>query len=132
MPSNLEIVKSIYADWERGDFSSADWAAPDIDFAMVGGLIEGRWKGIAEMTDAWAAMLTAYDHLQAVSDEFRELDDDRVLVFLRNEGRGRESGIEIGPISTKAANVFRIRDGKVTELTLYWSRDRAIDELGLT
>ena len=132
MSANLDLVKSIYAAWEKGDFGSADRADPEIDFAMAGGLIEGRWKGIDEMADAWGAMLAAYDALIAVPEEFRELDEERVLVFLTNAGRGRESGIEIGPISTRAANVFKVRDGKVTELTLYWSRERALEELDLS
>jgi ketosteroid isomerase-like protein len=129
---NLDLIKSIYAAWERGDFSSADWADPEIDFAMVGGLIEGRWKGVAQMSEAWAAMLRAWEDLRAVPDGFRELDRDRVLVFLRNEGRGKGSGIDVGEISTKAANLFRIRDGKVISLTLYWDRARAIADLGLS
>jgi ketosteroid isomerase-like protein len=124
---NLDLVKSIYAAWEQGDFSSADWA----DYAMVGGLSSGSWKGVAEMREAWVAMLRAWDHLRAVPEEFRELDDGRILVLLRNEGRGKGSGIEIGGISTKAANVFEIRDGKVTGLTLYWDRNRALAEFGL-
>jgi ketosteroid isomerase-like protein len=128
---NLDLVRSIYAEWGQGDFSSADWADPEIEFAMVGGLIEGRWRGVAEMSEAWAAMLRAWDDLRAVPDEFRELDGDRVLVLLRNEGRGKGSGIDVGEISTKAANVFEIRDGKVTSLTLYWDRNRALADLGL-
>jgi ketosteroid isomerase-like protein len=129
---NLDLIKSIYAAWERGDFSSADWADPEIEFAMVGGLIEGRWRGVAQMSEAWAAMLRAWEDLRAVPDGFRELDRGRVLVFLRNEGRGKGSGIDVGEISTKAANLFRIRDGKVTSLTLYWDRGRAIADLGLS
>ncbi len=132
MSSNLDLVKSIYADWERGDWTSAEWADPEIEFGMVGGLVEGSWTGVAEMGNAWATMLDAWEDLTANPEEFRELDSGRVLVFLTNEGRGKGSGIEIGGISTKAANVFEVQNGRVTRLTLYWDRNRAIEELGLT
>jgi hypothetical protein len=130
--SNLDLVKSIFADWERGDWSSAHWADPQIEFVMIGGLVEGRWTGVSEMGKAWGAMLSAWDDLKADPDEFRELDDERVLVLLRNQGRGKGSGIDIGGISVKAANLFTISGGKVTSLILYWDRDRAIADLGLT
>jgi ketosteroid isomerase-like protein len=129
--SNLDLVKSIYADWERGDWSSADWADPEIEFVMYGGLNSGTWTGLEEMGEAWAAMLRAWENLRAVPEEIRELEDGRVLVLLRNEGRGRGSGIEVGGISAKSANVFTVSGGKVTRLALYWERDQAISDLGL-
>jgi ketosteroid isomerase-like protein len=129
---NLELVRSILAAWAEGDFGSADWADPEIDFVMHGDLTGGEWEGVDEMGEAWATMLRAWERLRAIPEEIRELDDDRVLVFLRNEGRGRGSGIELQGISTKAANVFTIRDGKVTRLVLYWNREQAIADLGLT
>jgi ketosteroid isomerase-like protein len=128
--SNLELVKSIYADWERGDWGSADWADPEIEFEMIGGLMEGSWTGVADMGNAWGAMLAAWEDLKAIPEEFRELDDERVLVLLQNTGRGRGSGIEIGGISARSANVFTVRNGKVKRLTLYWNRDRALADLG--
>jgi ketosteroid isomerase-like protein len=132
MSPNLDLVKSIYVDWERGDWSSVEWADPEIEFEMVGGLVEGRWKGLRKMSEAWSVMLSAWDDLRAKADEFFDLDDGRVLVLLRNEGRGRGSGIEIGEISTKAANLFTIRDRKVTRLVLYWDRDQATADAGLS
>jgi hypothetical protein len=128
---NLDFVRSIVADWDRGDFSSADWADPEIDFVMRGGLQQGRWKGVDEMSEAWAVMLRAWDHLRAIPDGFREVDEDRVLVYLRNEGRGKGSGIEIGEFATPGANLFTVRGGKVTKLVVYWERAEAIADLGL-
>jgi ketosteroid isomerase-like protein len=128
--SNVDFVKSIYAEWEHGDWSSADWADPEIEFEIVGGLTQGRWKGPEEMSEAWSAMLSAWEDLTANLDDVFELDDGRVLVLLRNHGRGKESGIVIDEISSKSANLFTIRDGKVTRLVLYWDRDQALADLG--
>jgi ketosteroid isomerase-like protein len=128
---NLDLVRSIYADWERGDFSSADWAHPEIEYAVPDGPEPGTWTGIAAMADALHDELKAWEDFRFWSEEYRELDAERVLVIGHHSGRGKTSGVEVGQMQTKVAAVFHIRDGKVTRLVTYWERDRAFADLGL-
>jgi hypothetical protein len=35
--ANVELVRSIIDAWERGDYSSAEWAHPEIEFVWADG-----------------------------------------------------------------------------------------------
>ena len=129
---NVEIVRSIFAAWGRGDFRSAEWAHPEIEFVVADGPAPGSWTGVAAMAEAWREALSAFEDLRAEADEYRALDDERVLVLMHFSGRGKTSGLEVGDIQMKGANLFHVRDGKVTRLVIYWDRERAFADLGLT
>jgi len=131
MSANRDLVRSIYADWERGDFSSADWAHPEIEYVVPDGPEPGTWTGLAAIADALHDELRAWEDFRSWSEEYRELDAERVLVLGHLSGRGKTSGVEVGEMQTKVAAVFHIRDGKVTRLVTYWDRDRALADLGL-
>ncbi len=126
--ANIDLVRSIYATWGRGDFSSVGWADKEIEFVIVGGPDPGSWTGVAGMAEGWRGWLSAWDHYNAEADEYRELDGDRVLVLGRMRGRGKTSGVSV---ETEFANLLWIRDGKVMRLCLYSNRDRALADLGL-
>jgi hypothetical protein len=87
MSANLDLVRSIYADWERGDYSRADWADPEIEFVLADGPDPGRWIGLAGTTAAWRNRLTSANDLRTIADEYRQLDDERVLVLFHHTGR---------------------------------------------
>jgi ketosteroid isomerase-like protein len=75
---------------------------------------------------------SAWEEFSVVPDEFRQLDDERVLVLVHLSARGKTSGLEVGQMRTQGADVFHVRDGKVIRVVVYWDRDRAFADLGLT
>jgi len=129
--ANLDLVRSILADWERGDFSRADWADPAIHYAIVGGPEPGQWTGLADMARAWRNILRAIDDYRVVVDGCREIDNERVLALTRRTGRGKTSGLDFSQMGNQTAAIFHIRDGKVTSFVWYFDRDRALADLGL-
>jgi hypothetical protein len=90
---NLDLVRSIYIARERGDFSSAEWADPEIEFVFFDGPSPGRWKGLAGMAEANRDWLSAWADVRQEVDEYREVDGERVLVLHRFGARGRGAGL---------------------------------------
>jgi ketosteroid isomerase-like protein len=128
--ANLDLVRSIYAGWEHGDFSSSAWADRDIEFAFAGGPDPGEWSGVTEMAEGWRDWLGAWEGFCAQPEEYLVPDSGRVLVLVRNIGRGRTSGVQLKAQSV--ANLFEIRDGKVVRLVIYFDRGRALADVGLS
>jgi ketosteroid isomerase-like protein len=129
MGENLDLVRSIYAAWGRGDFGSADWAHPEIEFGFADGPEPGLWKGREEMSGRYGDWLRGWKGFRAEPERYFVVDEKRILVFVHNSGRGRLSGLEFDQRSV--ANFFEMRDGTVIRLVLYWDRDRALTDLGL-
>ena len=82
------------------------------------------------MSDSVADFLTRIRNA-IKADEYRELDDERVLVLIHWGGRGKTSGLEIEQMRTKGAQLFHVRGGKVTRFVTYWDGERALADLGL-
>jgi hypothetical protein len=78
---NLEILRPIYAAWERGDFTSAEWAHPEIELVVADSFAAGSVTGLAEMAASWHDWLSAWEEYRVEVDEYRELDDERILVL---------------------------------------------------
>jgi hypothetical protein len=131
MSENLDLVRSIYVGWERGDFRRVEWATDNIEWTDVDGLSPGRVVGLKSMAARWRDFVTDWGDFRAEAEEYRELDDERVLVFHRFSGRGKTSGVEVGPTGSKGACLFHVGNAKVMKLLLYANRDRALADLGL-
>ena len=131
MSANLELVRSIFAAWERGDYSSADWADPGIEYIWADGPSPGSWTGRRAMAQSWGDWLRAWEEFLAKADDYRVIDGNRILVLNSFGGRGKTSGVGVGQLMTQGASVWTLHAGRVTRLVLYWNRGRALGELGL-
>jgi hypothetical protein len=129
--ANLELGRSLLADWERGDFTSAEWAGPEIEFTLADGPDPRSWTGIARLAEGWRAFQSACEGFRSEPTAFRELDDEHVLALVRFVGRAKTSGMELGQMQTQQASLPQIRGAKVTRLVLYWGREHALADLGL-
>jgi ketosteroid isomerase-like protein len=83
------------------------------------------------MAEGYREWLIAWEDFHVEADEYRELDDERVLVLVRISGRGKTSGLDLGPMRTKGAHLFHVKGGKVTRLVIYTDPTRALADLGL-
>jgi ketosteroid isomerase-like protein len=124
---NVEIVKGIFARWERGDFSSVDWADPEIEFTMPGPDPKVH-RGIEAMARAWADWLRAFKAFGIEPTEFHDAGD-RVVVGQVFRGEGRGSGLPLDDIT--GACVFTLRDGKVVRFAGYTTIERALADAGI-
>jgi ketosteroid isomerase-like protein len=132
MSANLDLVRSIYAAWERGDWSSVEWAHPEIEFVIPDGPSPNTmWTGLSGMAQGMRDLLSAWEDFRVAAEEYRELDGERVLVLGHNTGRGKGSGLELGQVRTRGACLFHLRSGKVIRVSPYFNRENAFADLGL-
>jgi len=131
MPGDsLDVVRSIYDGWSHGDFRRSDWAHPDIEFGYVGGPEPTVAVGVEAMNAAWLEWLHDWVGFQAEPVEYRVIEPDRILVLVRNRGRGRRSGVEFEERSV--GNYFELEAGLVRRLVIYLDGARALEDLGFS
>jgi hypothetical protein len=83
------------------------------------------------MAQTFREFLGTWDDYRVEVDEYRELDDERVLVLLHASGRGKTSGLNLGQMRTEGATLFHVHAGTVTRLAIYPYRERALADLRL-
>ena len=123
---NVEIVRSIYRAVERGDYSSSEWADPDIEF--VAPHEERPLRGVEAMQRSWRDFLTAWKDFKAEPEEIIDAGE-QVLVVEKVGVRGRGSGAPAEGL--RSASLFTFRDGRVVRLVEYMDRAEALEAVGL-
>ena len=122
MSAHLDLVRSI---WEKGIFSPADWADPEIALdaralpSPTAGLYHGH-EGIRQFLREW---LESFENFHIQAESFREVGDS-IIVGVLLTGRGKTSG---APVDMSRWYVYRIRNGLVIGVALFATEDEALE-----
>jgi ketosteroid isomerase-like protein len=129
---NVEVIRKLYDHLGRGEYFVAPLLDEDFAFARHGealGLLGGEWRGFEDVRAAVLEYLRSWDGLRNELERITDLDDERVLVFERQVGRGRNSGLVM---ERKMGSLFTLRDGKIVRWDTYWERADALEAAGLS
>ena len=131
-PSGSDLTR-LFAD----DAGAADRLAairPHFDAAFefeshaTGGNL-GRGSGLEELAIAWREWMSPFETWWTEIERFVDVDDERVLVLLRDHVRPREGESEIESLG---CNVWTLRDGKVARIDFYPIRSEGLEAAGLS
>ena len=99
--ANVELARSIWAGWERGNFRSVEWAHPEIEMVLADLPGADQRTGLSAMGEGWQEFLSSWEDFRVKADEYRELDHDRVLVLATFGGRGKQSGLDVSRVQMR-------------------------------
>jgi ketosteroid isomerase-like protein len=128
MSENLDLVRSMFDGWARGELDPADWAHPDIEFEEPDGPDARSVKGIDALRQRIRDFLDKWKEWRMEAETVRELEDGRVLVLTRITGQGSTAGAQIGQTR---ATLLTFEDGKVVRYLTYWNRGHGLADFGL-
>jgi ketosteroid isomerase-like protein len=133
---NVELVRRAFAEFAGSslrerieEVARAGLLAPDveIDFSTMypdGPILRGL--------DAWLGFTDSLPWGRSVAIEperYFDVDDERVLVFMRVTAEGEGSGT---PVEIRSAYEFTIRDGVVVRWNVWADRSQALEAAGLS
>jgi ketosteroid isomerase-like protein len=126
-PSNVDVVRAVVTEFNRGNFATAmemctedvvfDWSRRMLDGEVVTGREETRrfLQGVMEI----------FDEIHIPAEELTDLGDGVVLLVGTARFKGRASGLDV---EAAAANLWTVRDGKVSHFRFYQSKEDALED----
>jgi ketosteroid isomerase-like protein len=128
---NVELVRQGFAAYDRDGLDGlAEFWHPDINWRAAEGALDD--VGLMEGPDAIRDYYRQWEEtFEAVRMETEELIDagDQVVAVVRGIGRMKDSDAEI---DMRYAIVFTIRDGKIAAGAEYFTREQALEAVGLS
>lgn len=127
---NTELLRRWFAATARRDLATLlEIASPDIEYVPIMAALEGRVYCGHEGIGQWLDELFAHwDVFEPIGQEFH-VRGDMVIALGCWRARGKVSGAELN--NEPATWVVEFRDGRMTRLQTYTSREEAFKDIGL-
>ena len=140
---NVEIVRAIQprSGTDLTEFYALEGAAerieaaaplfdPEFEFEAHGGVGERlRGRGLQALTEAWGEWTQPFEVFRTEVEGFIDVDDDRVLVLIRDHTRPRGTDAEIESLG---CNLWTLRAGRIARIDFYPTRSQALEAAGLS
>ena len=129
--SPAEVVRRTFEAWATRDLDEqARYYHPEAVYdCSLRVLNPDVYVGHEELRRFSEEIDAIWDVFDVTLEEVIELDEERVLVLMRSDARGRSSGVEL--VDTKAATIFTVREGQIVHSKLYPERRDAFSEAGI-
>jgi ketosteroid isomerase-like protein len=126
---NVAIARNAIEAFNRGDVDAVlALAAPDVEvYAPPDSPNPGRYvgyDGYLQWSEQW---LEAWETFTLDILEIEAVDDRHVVAVVRQNGRGRLSGLEVTMAGTHLYEIDA--DGKIVRFQLYDERERALENV---
>ena len=130
MSENLDLLRSIFGAWERGDFASGiEPLAADIRYSAAQPEGQATASRRAKMSRFLRDFLASWDRYWIELHDLHELAPGRFLASATQHGRGRDSGAET---SMPAFIAIGFRGREIVPLEFFYDHASAVAALGRT
>jgi ketosteroid isomerase-like protein len=130
---NMEVVRKVLAEWEHGNFWTANAFDPNVHVRWVNPILApagGETHGIEELARGMLDMLREWEQGSGTATAERIIEAEEHVVSVETwRGRGRASGVEI---EMPQACIWSISDGKITRMIRYGDPAEALEAAGLS
>ena len=124
----VEVLRDVYSQWARGDFTSWEAFADDYVWKPVDAIESGEYKGIAEVSASWRTWVAGVGSFSVEAEEVVASPDGRYVVMQLFRGKGKASGLES---EERSAAVVTMREGLIARMEGFWDRDAALQATGV-
>jgi len=126
---NVEIVREVYADPQNLTDGASGKVASDAEFDFTD--VYPDWpimRGAEQLRRFRDGGPWSGSPIHFEPERFFDVDDERVLVFVRVSATGHKSGAQV---EIRAAHEFTIRNEVVVRFKVYGNRDQALEAVGV-